>query len=141
EVRDFLTRSKPTAIARSIDRTGWQGDTAFALPSQIIGSPDDQLVWDGDRSDSAMYEAAGTLADWKERIAQPAAGHPMLVAAVCQGLVGPVLDLCGSDGFGIHFFGKSSSGKTTAAELTASIWGNPERFVKSWRTTVNGLEG
>ena len=59
----------------------------------------------------------------------------MLVAVLCQGLVGPMLDLCDADGFGIHLFGKSSSGKTTAAVLAASIWGPPERFVRSWRTT------
>ena len=65
----------------------------------------------------------------------------MLVAVLCQGLVGPMLDLCDADGFGIHLFGKSSSGKTTAAAIAASIWGPPDRFVRSWRTTVNGLEG
>ena len=69
EVRDFLTRSKPTAIARSIDRTGWQGDKAFALPDRIIGAPDEPLIWDGDRSRRhTMYEAAGTLADWQTHV-------------------------------------------------------------------------
>ena len=141
ELRDFLTRSTPTAIARSIDRSGWQGDAAFALPGRIIGSPKEPLVWAGDQSDSAVYETAGTLADWQTNVARPAAAHPMLVAVLCQGLVGPMLDLCDADGFGIHLFGKSSSGKTTAAAIAASIWGPPERFVRSWRTTVNGLEG
>src|SRR5436190_14145955 len=141
ELRDFLTRSTPAAIARSIDRSGWQGDAAFALPGRIIGSPKEPLIWAGDQSDSAVYQTAGTLADWQAKIARPAAAHPMLVAALCHGLVGPMLDLCDADGFGIHLFGKSSSGKTTAAAIAASIWGPPERFVRSWRTTVNGLEG
>lgn len=141
EIRDFLTRSHPAAIARSIDRTGWQGDAAFALPGRIIGAPNEPLVWAGEQSDAEIYRGTRTLADWRASIAQPAADHPLLVAALCHGLVGPILELCDADGFGIHLFGKSSSGKTTAAVITASIWGPPERFVRSWRTTVNGLEG
>jgi hypothetical protein len=141
ELRDFLTRSRPTAIARSIDRAGWQDDSTFALPNQIIGSCDEQLIWAGEQSDSAIYESAGTLADWQTQVAHMSASHPLLVAALCHGLVGPILELCDADGFGIHLFGKSSSGKTTAATITASVWGPPERFLRSWRTTVNGLEG
>jgi putative DNA primase/helicase len=58
----------------------------------------------------------------------------------CAKAVGPCW-IFAADGFGIHLFGKSSSGKTTAAAIAASIWGPPDRFVRSWRTTVNGLEG
>jgi putative DNA primase/helicase len=141
DVREFLTKSAPTAIARSIDCTGWQNGSVFALPNRIIGSSEEQLPWAGEPSDSALYESADTLADWQTKVACPAASHPLLVAALCHGLVGPMLELCDADGFGIHLFGKSSSGKTTAAVLTASLWGPPEVFLKSWRTTVNGLEG
>jgi putative DNA primase/helicase len=141
DVREFLTKSVPTAIARSIDRTGWQNGSVFALPNRIFGSSGDQLLWAGEPTDATLYECAGTLAEWQSKVAQPAAVHPLLVAALCHGLVGPMLELCDADGFGVHLFGKSSSGKTTAAELGASIWAPPEVFLKSWRTTVNGLEG
>jgi putative DNA primase/helicase len=141
DVREFLTKSAPTAIARSIDRTGWQSGSVFALPNRIIGSSEEQLLWAGEATDATVYESTGTLGEWKSKVAQPAATHPLLVAALCHGLIGPMLELCDADGFGIHFFGKSSSGKTTAAVLTASLWGPPESFLKSWRTTVNGLEG
>jgi putative DNA primase/helicase len=141
DVREFLTKSAPTAIARSIDRTGWQSGSVFALPNRIIGSFGEQLLWAGDATDAAIYESTGTLADWQSKVAQLAGDHPLLLAALCHGLVGPMLEPSGADGFGIHFFGKSSSGKTTAATITASIWGPPRLFMKSWRTTVNGLEG
>jgi putative DNA primase/helicase len=44
----------------------------------------------------------------------------------------------GSGGF--SFEGGSSSGKTTALQIAASVWGGPEH-VRSWRATDNGLEG
>jgi len=113
----------------------------FALPNRIFGSCEEQLLWAGEATDAAIYESAGTLADWQSKVAQLAGDHPLLLAALCHGLVGPMLEPSGADGFGIHFFGKSSSGKTTAATITASIWGPPRLFMKSWRTTVNGLEG
>lgn len=141
EVRDYLTRSKPETIARAVERTGWHGEAAFALPNQIIGNSNELLVWAGEPGDATIYETAGSLADWRSQVANLTADHPLLVAALCQSLVGPILPLCHWDGFGLHLFGKSSSGKTTGVEVAASAWGHPERFVKSWRTTVNGLEG
>jgi putative DNA primase/helicase len=141
DVREFLTRSTPTTIARSVDRTGWQDGSVFALPNRIFGSCEEQLLWAGEATDAATYENAGTLADWQSKVAQLAASHPLLIGALCHGFVGPILEPCDADGFGLHFFGKSSSGKTTAASVTASIWGPPRLFMKSWRTTVNGLEG
>jgi putative DNA primase/helicase len=42
-------------------------------------------------------------------------------------------------GVAIHFFGDSTSGKSTAQYLAASSWGSP-KFLLSWSGTVNGLE-
>lgn len=42
---------------------------------------------------------------------------------------------------GFHFRGSSSSGKTTALHLAASVFGQPSRYIRLWRTTANGLEG
>src|SRR5262249_48564482 len=52
----------------------------------------------------------------------------------------PLLTLLGLEGGGVHYRGPSSEGKTTAALMAASVWGEPER-VESWRATANGLEG
>ena len=37
--------------------------------------------------------------------------------------------------------GASSSGKSTALKVAASVWGNPEGYCRLWRSTTNGLEG
>ena len=100
------------------------------------------MLWETDQTEAAAsYAASGSLAAWRANVAQRVAVHPLAVAALCQGLVGPILDLCAdADGFGIHLFGKSSKGKTTAANIAASIWGPPKVFGRTWKTTVAGLE-
>jgi len=53
------------------------------------------------------------------------------------------LGLAGCEGGGLHLLGRSSTGKTTALRLAASVWGRGETpgFVRAWRATTNGLEG
>ena len=50
------------------------------------------------------------------------------------------LELFNIPGIGFHYFGDSTSGKTTALAAAASVWG-PASFILRWRSTVNGLEG
>jgi Domain of unknown function (DUF927) len=53
---------------------------------------------------------------------------------------GPLLGIVDGEGGGLHFFGNSSIGKTTMCmKATASVWGAPN-FVRSCRSTANGLE-
>ena len=62
----------------------------------------------------------------------------MIVALSCA-LAGPPLEPLNIPGLGLHFFGDSTTGKTTSLAVSASPWG-PEKFVIFWRTTINGLE-
>ena len=61
-------------------------------------------------------------------------------AAVSLALAGPLLEPLGLDSFGLHLRGASSSGKTTALRVAASVWGGPG-VLTTWRSTSNGLEG
>jgi len=45
----------------------------------------------------------------------------------------------GADGFGIHFYEQSSAGKTTAASVATSLYGNPELLRLTWYGTALGL--
>jgi putative DNA primase/helicase len=49
------------------------------------------------------------------------------------------MDICGFAGGGFHFTGRSSVGKTTCLRVAASVCGD-KNYIKSWRTTDNGLE-
>ncbi len=83
--------------------------------------------------------AKGTLGDWKGEVAAVCVGNGLLTTVVSLAFVGPLLELLGSDGGGLHLRGRSSRGKTTLQCVAASVWGSPE-LVKSWRTTANALE-
>jgi uncharacterized protein (DUF927 family) len=63
--------------------------------------------------------------------------------AISTALAGTLAHLAAYEGGGIHLYGRSSIGKTTALRLAATVWGRGDTpgFVRSWRATVNALEG
>lgn len=71
-------------------------------------------------------------------------GQDLLIAALGVGLVGPVLELLGLPNIGVDESGESSTGKSTALDLTACAWGAPLKMpgsiAFSARGTVNGFE-
>ena len=91
------------------------------------------------RGDIAQYAKYGTLDDWQQKVALPCRGNPYLIAGLSFSFVGPLLELLNIPGIAIHYFGYSTSGKTSAQFLAASTWGSP-RFLLTWSGTVNGLE-
>lgn len=82
----------------------------------------------------------GSLEGWKQNVAGLADGNPVLVAAISLAFAGPILRIFNLNGFGLHFRGESSTGKTTALYVATSVWGNRD-LIQSWRTTSNALEG
>ena len=87
----------------------------------------------------SLYRTAGMLDGCRE-IAKLCVGNSRLSFALCAAFAGPLFRLADLEGGGFNFEGGSSSGKTTALQIAASVWGSPEH-VPSWRATDNGLEG
>jgi uncharacterized protein (DUF927 family) len=58
---------------------------------------------------------------------------------LCAAFAPVLLDLLREESGGFHLVGASSTGKTTALRVAASVWGG-DHFILSWRSTVNGLE-
>lgn len=83
--------------------------------------------------------ARGSLEAWRETVARPCMGNPLMILALSQAFVGPLLGPLEMDGGGFHLLGTSSRGKSTLLGLAASVWGAPQ-FVQSWRATDNALE-
>lgn len=82
----------------------------------------------------------GTIDDWRDGVARPCLGNPLLIVGLCQAFTGPLLAPLDIEGGGLHFRGPSSRGKTTILRVAVSVWGAPG-LLKSWRATDNGLEG
>ncbi|MDQ6867317.1 MAG: DUF927 domain-containing protein [Pseudomonadota bacterium] len=138
----YLAVAETAERVTIVSRTGWyeiDDLRVFVLPKETVGPKDASRVI-LDQAAHAPYDDRGSIKAWQESVARPASGHALAVFAISTALAGPLLDLAGLEGGGVHVFGPSSLGKTTLLRLAASVWGGPS-FVRSWRATANGLEG
>jgi hypothetical protein len=123
--------------ARCVDCTGWHGQ-AFVLPDAVYGQGEERLVLQSSLAVNPFRQAR-TLEEWNATIGAWARGNRLLMFAISAALSGPLLDLAGMDSGGFHYYGKSSSGKSTLIRAAWSVWG-PRQGVRAWRATSNGLE-
>ena len=159
-------------MLRSVSSTGWHecnGQRLFILTSKqifvgTVGTSEQAAIGAGcsqktvgtssdkkaehiefcSPSSDNSYITGGNLQGWHDTIGALSLNNSRLMLAICIALSGPLLHLCGAENGGVHFYGKSSSGKSTAGLVAASVWGRGSKvngFIKSWRATSNGLEG
>ncbi|MEK7383392.1 MAG: DUF927 domain-containing protein, partial [Elusimicrobiota bacterium] len=139
---------------RAASRLGWfdaAGSPAvFVLPNQVLGQAPEEIVYQPDvpMNVAATLHGHGKLKDWQDHVAQPCLDNPVLMFSIMLGLAGPLLKHCQVETGGFHLYGVTTSGKTTAAQLAASVWGcaadpqeGPEvTSLRKWYTTGNALE-
>ncbi|WP_225043088.1 DUF927 domain-containing protein [Xanthomonas campestris] len=136
----YIIQERIDARARNVAVPGWH-DGRYVLPSgESYGGGEELLVYQHSGGLQHHYAAVGTLDDWKREVAARCAGNSRLVLAVATMFAGPLLRFTGATGGGFHIVGGSSSGKTTALRVAASVVGPPE-YAREWRSTANGLEG
>lgn len=131
----WLMSSFPADRLEATSTVGWCKDS-FVLPSRIIG--EDKLIFQNEAA-ADHFSTSGALAEWRDQVGRYLAGNPLLILAASAALAGPLLHPTARQGGGIHFVGDSSTGKSTALLVAASIWGSKD-FARSWRATSNGLE-
>lgn len=146
----LFNEASPQRLVRCVSRTGWH-KRHFVLPDKTIAVGDEHaVVYQSAIASGNPFKQAGELAEWKEHIAGPAIGNSRLVLAICAAFASPLLGVVGEEaGGGLHFHGGSSSGKTTAMRVAASVWGRggikgadgADGFIETWRTTANAMEG
>ena len=140
---DLLQRWEPPARALTATRLGWADESceAFVLgDGSVIGAED--VVYQSEHAPGAAAEmrAAGSLEEWRETVAAPCRGNPLLILALSLAFAEPLLEPLTREGGGVHLRGASSQGKSTAQRVAVSVWGSPG-FLHTWRATANGLEG
>jgi len=133
------------AETRLSSRLGWH-DGSYLLPDKCIapeGSGGEGLLYHSKSTLEPAHATSGTLDEWRQQIAAPARGNTRLMLALSAAFAAPLLKPYGIDrgGFLVHLHGDSSSGKTTALNLAASVFGKPSAFAIQWRATANALEG
>lgn len=137
----YLHRVKPDRFVRLIDRPGWHSP-AYVLPDATFGDPEEALLL-RELPRLNPYQVRGDVTAWQTHIGRLCVGNSRLILAVCTALAAPLLTPLGLESGGIHFRFASSGGKTTALAVAASVCGDPRRgrFMESWSSTKNGLEG
>jgi putative DNA primase/helicase len=134
----YVQTRQPEEFATCTDRVGWHG-RAFVLPTETIGDGAERIVFQTESAQPNTFRVKGTPEQWRERIAAPCAGNSRLVFALACAFAGPLLRPAQMESGGFHYRGDSSSGKTTALKVAASVYGGTD-YMQRWRTTDNALE-
>jgi len=141
---EYLISRKPPELVRLVEKVGWHG-RAYVMPRETLLPPDaaagETIMFHSDGLMEDTFAQRGTVTQWQERIGAHCRGNSRLTFAVCAALAGPVLAWVPPvEGGGWNLRGDSSSGKTTALRVCASVFGGRE-FLQQARASDNGLEG
>ena len=134
----YIQTRQPEEFASCTDRVGWHG-RAFVLPKETIGDSGERIVFQSESPIENTFRMKGTTEQWRDRVGSMCVGNSRLAFAVACAFAGPLMRPAGMESGGFHYRGDSSSGKTTALKLAASIWGGTS-FLQRWRSTDNALE-
>ena len=134
----YIQTRQPDAFASCTDRIGWHG-RAFVLPRETIGDGAERIVFQSENQIENTFTLKATPDAWRERVGALCVGNSRLAFAVACAFAGPLLRPAGVESGGFHYRGDSSSGKTTALKVAASVYGGAG-YLQRWRTTDNALE-
>ncbi|CAM3937625.1 DUF927 domain-containing protein [Klebsiella pneumoniae] len=136
---DWLQSCANGEVWRIAHATGWQCGAYIMPDGQIIGTPEQPVLFNGRSSAASGYTTSGTTQSWRESVGRLAFGNYSMMTGVAAALAAPLIGLAGADGFGIHLYEQSSAGKTTTANVASSLYGNPDVLRLTWYGTALGL--
>ncbi len=124
------------------NKAGWCDNyRAYVLPSgEIINTSKTNIIYNGDSSQASYYESKGTLKEWQDNIARYAVGNSRFCLALGSAFASPLMRLLDIEGGGFHLFSDSSDGKTTAANVALSVWGEAGMLKTQWNGTAHAFE-
>jgi uncharacterized protein (DUF927 family) len=133
---------------RCVSRSGWHttdaGKVYVLSGGTAFGPKADDIILQTDRvTSAAVSETRSTLEEWQENVARYAIGNHRVGLCISTAFTPPLLEIVGEPSGGLHLFGKSQSGKTTAMACGVSVWGRADTsgWMRTWRATANGMEG
>ncbi len=140
----YLAAHNSAVRIRCTDAIGWHG-SAYVLPDVTLSQDETQEdVVLQSITPQNPYRMGGELRLWQESIGAWARGNSRLMFAISAALSGILLEPLGMENGGFNFVGGSSTGKTTALCVAASVYGKGAGqggYIRTWRSTDNGREG
>lgn len=133
-------RGQPERNAQLVSRPGWHGES-YVLGDEVIGPHRDVLPNASSVALQRRMRSSGTLKQWQEEVLTRCTTMPLKLA-VGVSLAGALLRHLGQHPFVLHIAGPSSSGKSLAPEVAASIWSSPDvrGLCNRWDTTMGAFE-
>lgn len=138
KLNEYLNLVNPEKTICYTMRSGWHG-RSFLTANKVYGKSDGTLIHIP-AAEPAKLSISGTLEDWKNNVAKLCINNSRLMLAVSAAFASMILTPCEADNFFLHFYGRSSQGKTTMLDVAASVFGD-HSYTRTWRMTDNGLEG
>ncbi|MBI3283422.1 MAG: DUF927 domain-containing protein [Burkholderiales bacterium] len=142
KVKNHLTTYIQTAEVpervRCVERTGWHDDV-YVLPDRSIGDGVEQVLFQTAGGTTSQFKQRGTLAEWQSHVSAHCRGNSRLLFFVSAGFASLLLYHAKVQSFGLHLMGSSSTGKSTAMKVAASVFGGSD-YAQSWHVTDNSLE-
>lgn len=135
---DYIQQWRPENRARCVSRTGWFNDV-FVLPESTVGEKEERIIFQTEFLHGFSYRRRGEISEWRDNVSHYCIGNSRLVFAVSAAFASMLIEPAGDESGGFHYRGGSSSGKTTALRVAASVYGAPD-YMQRWRATDNGLE-
>ncbi|MGG5961130.1 DUF927 domain-containing protein [Salmonella enterica] len=136
---DWIQQNAPAQEWGISHRAGWFRGAYIMPDGEVIGEPEKPVMFNGGSAAASGYTVSGTPESWRESVARLAGSNPMMMLGVAASLAAPLIGLVNADGFGLHLFDNSTAGKTTTADIAASVWGYPDLLRLTWYGTALGI--
>ncbi|GBO92774.1 hypothetical protein MESMUL_01280 [Mesosutterella multiformis] len=124
---------------RTVDCGGWADEnfSCFVLGDGLTvkarRAADAEL---GAAAAAPAVTAKGTFEEWKRLNSEIAPHSKRLSFAICVALAASVLPIIGDSSRIFHFFGKTSTGKSTGLKAASTVWGGAS-WVNTWNLSAN----
>ncbi len=149
--KELIAAINPGRVIIEATRPSFHDDNkVFITPlGEVIrkSNDEDKTEWRLNDSIRLKAESRGTLEDWREHVAKPCFAEkeylPHFGLGLLTGLVGPLIHLLEMDTCMVNLSGPTSSGKTSALKVQASVWGSlkgKESLRFEARGTSNAME-
>jgi putative DNA primase/helicase len=146
----YLGACHPSEWCQGISEPGWYENSdnylIYALPGSVIlpghiKSNRVMMIPHGSGMTASEDDhPQGNLADWQQRVSEPACQVKAGILALSAGFASVLVNFAPENiNFMLNFHGKSTKGKSTALVLAGSIWGNPASYLQSWNITELAL--